>query len=158
MKLSFNWLADYVDLSGITPELLAEKLTMGAFEVEGVDSFGADIKGPVVVGEIVDIQAHPDPKVTKMRLTKVKVDDKQEPLEIVCGAANIAIGQRVPVALPGSVVINRHDGTAFPIAVIEKRGVRSNGMICAAFGTWYCLWCRRRWHISIGPSARESSR
>lgn len=132
MKLSFDWLTDYVDLSGITPKLLAEQMTMGAFEVEGIESFGADITGPVVVGEIVDIQAHPDPKVTKMRMTKVKVDDKQEPLEIVCGAQNLAIGQRVPVALPGSIVINRHDGTAFPIIVVEKRGVRSNGMICAA--------------------------
>jgi phenylalanyl-tRNA synthetase beta chain len=131
MKLPFSWLADYVDLSGITPELLAEKLTMNAFEVENIETFGSDLTGPLVIGEIVDIQAHPDPKVTKMRLTKVKVDDKQEPLEIVCGASNIAVGQRVPVALPGSVVINRHDGTAFPIVAMEKRGVRSNGMICA---------------------------
>ena len=132
MKLSFNWLADYVDLSGLNPGDVAEKLTMRAFEVEDISVFGANITGPIVIGEIVDIQAHPDPKVTKMRLTKVKVDDKQEPLEIVCGASNIAIGQRVPVALPGSIVVNRHDGTAFPIIAMEKRGVRSNGMICAA--------------------------
>src|SRR5579871_1294627 len=123
MKLSFDWLKDYVDLSGISPQLLAEKLTMGAFEVETVESFGADLTGPIVIGEIVEIQAHPDPKVTKMRLTKVKVDDKQDPLDIVCGASNIAVGQRVPVALPGAVVINRHDGTAFPIVAVEKRGV-----------------------------------
>ncbi len=62
MKLSLNWLSDYIDLSGITPEEIAEKLTMNAFEVEGIDSFGPDLTGPIVVGEIVDIQPHPDPK------------------------------------------------------------------------------------------------
>ncbi len=132
MKLSFNWLADYIDLSGITPDALAEKLTMNAFEVESVDAFGPDLTGPIVVGEIVDIQAHPDPKVSKMRVTKTRIAEGQEPLQIVCGAANIAIGQRVPVALPGSIVVNRHDGSPFPITLADKRGVQSNGMLCAA--------------------------
>ncbi len=105
---------------------------MSAFEVEGIESFGADITGPVVVGEIVDIQAHPDPKVTKMRLTKVKVDDKQEPLEIVCGAHNIAVGQRVPVALTRIGSNQSPRWHSFSDYRMEKRGVRSNGMICAA--------------------------
>ncbi len=132
MKLSLNWLADYVDLSGLTPDMIAEKLTMNAFEVEGVHTFGSDLTGPIVVGEILDIQPHPDPKVTKMRVTKTRVAEGQEPLQIVCGATNIAVGQRIPVALPGSIVINRHDGSAFPITVTDKRGVQSNGMLCAA--------------------------
>ncbi len=132
MKLSFDWLSDYIDLSGLSPELVAEKLTMNAFEVEGIDSVGPDLKGPIVVGEIVDIQAHPDPKVSKMRVTKVIVEEGQAPLQIVCGASNIFVGQRVPVALPGSLVVNRHDGSAFPIAKTDKRGVESNGMLCAA--------------------------
>ena len=72
MKLSFDWLSDFIDLSGITPQMLAERLTMNAFEVESVDLFGPDLKGPIIVGEIIDIQAHPDPKVSKMRVTKSK--------------------------------------------------------------------------------------
>ncbi len=132
MKLSFDWLSDYIDLSGISPEQLAEKFTMNAFEVEGIDVFGPDLKGPIVVGEIVDIQAHPDPKVSKMRVTKIIVEEGQAPLQIVCGASNILVGQRIPVALPGSLVINRHDGSAFPITKADKRGVESNGMLCAA--------------------------
>src|ERR1700722_15575456 len=109
MKLPLDWLSDYIDLSGISPEELAEKLTMNAFEVEGIECIGPDLKGPIVVGEIVDIQAHPDPKVSKMRVTKVKVDEGQAPLQIVCAAPNIVgkIGHRVPVALPGAIVMNR---------------------------------------------------
>src|SRR5271156_2661526 len=112
MKLSFDWLSDYIDLSGLSPQLVAEKLTMNAFEVEGIDTIGPDLKGPIVVGEIVDIQEHPDPNISKMRVTKVIVEEGQAPLQIVCGAANILVGQRIPVALPGSLVINRHDGSA----------------------------------------------
>ena len=113
MKLSLDWLSDYIDLSGLSADEIAEKLTMNAFEVESIDNFGPDLTGPIVVGEILDIQAHPDPKVNKMRVTKTRVAEGQEPLQIVCGASNIEIGQRVPVALPGSVIINRHDGSAF---------------------------------------------
>ena len=57
MKVSFDWLSQYVDLSDISPEVLAEKLTMGAFEVEEITVCGADLVGPIVVGEIMEI--HP---------------------------------------------------------------------------------------------------
>ena len=129
MKLSFDWLGDFVDLSGISPHELAEKLTMGAFEVEEVTVFGADLVGPIVVGEIVEI--HPHPNADKIRLTKTRIKEGDEPLEIVCGAQNIEVGQRVPVALPGAKVVNRKDGSALLIKASAIRGVHSNGMLCS---------------------------
>ncbi len=129
MKVPFGWLAEYVDLSGISPQEVAEKLTMGAFEVEDIQKFGPDIVGPVIIGEILEIG--PIPGADRIRLTKVKVDQSAEPLSIVCGAQNIAVGQIVPVALPGSKVINRKDGTPMPITVSTKLGVTSNGMLCS---------------------------
>ena len=129
MRLSFDWLSDYVDLDGVSVQELAEKLTMGAFEVEEVRKVGPDIEGPLVVGEIVEINPHPN--ADKIRLTKVKVAQDQAPLEIVCGAGNIVVGQRIPVALPGARVINRHDGTEFLIKETKIRGVHSSGMLCS---------------------------
>ncbi len=129
MRLSFDWLSDYVDLAGITAQEVAEKLTMGAFEVEEVRKFGPDITGQVVIGEILEINPHPN--ADKIRLTKTRIAPGQEPLEIVCGAQNIEVGQRIPVALPGAKVINRHDGTPLEIKVSAIRGVQSNGMLCS---------------------------
>ncbi|HEY9679593.1 MAG TPA: phenylalanine--tRNA ligase subunit beta [Drouetiella sp.] len=129
MRLSFDWLSEYVDLTGITPEMVAEKLTMGAFEVEEIRKVGPDIQGPVVLGEIVEI--HPHPNADKIRLTKTRIAPGAAPLEIVCGASNIEVGQRIPVALPGAKVINRKDGTALAIKASAIRGVQSNGMLCS---------------------------
>ncbi|HEY9790674.1 MAG TPA: phenylalanine--tRNA ligase subunit beta [Candidatus Obscuribacterales bacterium] len=131
MKLSYEWLSDFVDLSGLTPQEVADKLTMGAFEVEEIKQVGANLQGEIVVGEIMEIVPHPDPSVTKMRLTRTRVRDGAAPEEIVCGAWNIEVGQKIPVALPGSVVINRTTGEPFPIQRTEKRGVVSNGMLCS---------------------------
>lgn len=130
MKLSFDWLSDYVDLSGTSAQEVADKLTMGAFEVEEVRRVGPAIEGPLVVGEILAIYPHPN--ADKIRLTKVQVRAGEEPLEIVCGAQNIEVGQKIPVALPGAKVINRHDGTPLLIKTTSIRGVRSNGMLCSA--------------------------
>jgi phenylalanyl-tRNA synthetase beta chain len=62
MKLSFDWLSEFVDLSGLTAHQVAEKLTMGAFEVEEVTIIGPDLEGPIVVGEI-----HRDPSASQCR-------------------------------------------------------------------------------------------
>lgn len=130
MKLSFDWLSDFVDLSGLTPQEVAEKLTMGAFEVEQIRQVGVDIAGPIVVGEIVEINPHPD--ADRIRLTRIKVDLDAQPLDIVCGAQNIIVGQRVPVALPGARVINRHTGAPLHIQESVIRGAKSCGMLCSA--------------------------
>lgn len=129
MRLSFDWLSEYVDLTGITPEQVAEKLTMGAFEVEEIRKVGPDIEGPVVLGEIMEILPHPN--ADKIRLTKTRIAPGEDPLEIVCGATNIEVGQRIPVALPGAKVINRKDGTSLDIKASAIRGVQSNGMLCS---------------------------
>lgn len=129
MKLSFNWLCDYVDLDGLSAQEVADKLTMGAFEVEEVSKVGADIQGPVVVGKILEIMPHPN--ASKIRMTKVTTGNGGGPLGIVCGAQNIEVGQVVPVALPGAKVVNRHDGSALDIKLSEIRGVQSQGMLCS---------------------------
>ncbi|MBY0547028.1 MAG: phenylalanine--tRNA ligase subunit beta [Candidatus Obscuribacterales bacterium] len=130
MKVSYEWLNEFVDLSGISVHDFADKLSLGAFEVEEVKAFGPDLVGPLVVGEICQIMPHPN--ADKIRLTKTRVAEGEEPLEIVCGAGNIEVGQRVPVALPGAKVINRHDGTALQIKQSKIRGVTSNGMLCSS--------------------------
>lgn len=131
MKLSFNWLSDFVDVSGLSPQEVADKLTMGAMEVEEVRAFGPDLVGEVVTGEIVEINPHPN--ADKIRLTKVRfAENSNDVREIVCGAWNIEVGNRIPVALPGSRVINRHDGTPLEIKESKIRGVTSNGMLCSA--------------------------
>ncbi len=130
MKLSYEWLNEFVDLSGIGVQEFADRLSLGAFEVEEVRSFGPDIEGPVVTGEIMEIMPHPN--ADKIRLTRTRVAEGEEPQEIVCGATNIEVGQRIPVALPGARVINRHDGTPLAIKQSKIRGVVSNGMLCSA--------------------------
>lgn len=130
MKLSYEWLNEFVDLSGIDVQEFADRLSLGAFEVEEVRAFGPDIEGPVVAGEIIEILPHPN--ADKIRLTRTRVAEGEEPREIVCGAGNIEVGQRIPVALPGARVINRHDGTALAIKQSKIRGVVSNGMLCSS--------------------------
>ncbi len=129
MKLSFDWLSEFVDLSGLTAQQVADKLTMGAFEVEEVTIIGPDLEGPIVVGEILEIHQHPN--ADKIRLTKTRIKEGEEPLDIVCGAGNIEVGQLIPVALPGAKVVNRHDGSALLIKASAIRGVKSNGMLCS---------------------------
>ncbi|MBZ0187484.1 MAG: phenylalanine--tRNA ligase subunit beta, partial [Candidatus Obscuribacterales bacterium] len=129
MKLSYSWLLDFVDLEGLSPEAVAHKLTMGAFEVEEVEKVGPQITGPVVVGRIESISTHPD--ADKIRLTSTRIKEGDEPLQIVCGALNIEVGQKIPVALPGAVVLNRKTGEPLPIIASEIRGVKSNGMLCS---------------------------
>jgi len=81
------------------------------------------------LGEIKEIVKHPD--ADKLRITKTQVSPDQT-LQIVCGASNIAVGQRVPVALVGASVINRHDGSELKIKESKIRGVESFGMLCSA--------------------------
>ena len=130
MKLSYEWLCDFIDLSDLDPQEVADLITMGAFEVEEVERVGPSLTGPVIVGEILEIHPHPD--ADKIRLTKVRLKDGDEPVEIVCGASNIEVGHRIPVALPGAIVVNRKTGEPLEIKESSIRGVKSNGMLCSA--------------------------
>lgn len=121
MRVPLSWLRDYVDVD-LEPAALAERLTVLGMEVKGLERWGADWRS-VVVGELREVASHP--RADRLSLTRVVVGDG-EPLEIVCGATNIAVGQRVPVALPGAVLPG---GRA--IGRTEKMGVVSNGMLCS---------------------------
>jgi phenylalanyl-tRNA synthetase beta chain len=114
-------LRDYVDLQ-MTPGQLAERLTLLGMEVKKVETWGEDWQN-VVVGELLSVERHP--RADRLSLTRVTVGGG-ELLEIVCGATNIAAGQRVPVALPGAVLPGERR-----IERTEKMGVVSNGMLCS---------------------------
>ncbi len=92
-------------------------------EVQGIEQVGAGWSS-VVVGELLEVVPHPN--ADRLSLTKVKVSDTDAPLSIVCGATNIAVGQRVPVALPGSVLPGGRN-----IGVSTIQGVESQGMLCS---------------------------
>src|SRR5688572_2089563 len=121
MRVPLSWLQDYVNVD-VTPEELAEQLTLLGMEVQKIERSGADWQD-VVVGELLEVGPHP--RADRLSLTRVRVNDG-ETLDIVCGATNIAVGQRVPVALPGAVLPG---GRA--IERTEKLGVASNGMLCS---------------------------
>ena len=121
MRIPLSWLREYVDIQ-LTPEQLAERLTLLGMEVKGVERWGADWRN-VVVGRLLTVEG--PPRADRLPLTTVTVG-QGEPLQIVCGANNIAPGQLVPVALPGAVLPgDRH------IERTEKMGVTSNGMLCS---------------------------
>lgn len=121
MRVPLSWLREYVDVQ-LTPEQLAERLTLLGMEVRSVETWGSDWDH-VVVGELLAVERHP--RADRLSLTRVDVGSGA-PLEIVCGATNIAPGQRVPVALPGAVLPGNRR-----IERTEKMGVVSNGMLCS---------------------------
>ena len=122
MKLSRIFLERYIDLSGISDAELAEAITEKSAEVEDIIRGSCDNKH-VVVGEICEIS---DIKNAKVRLTKTRVAPGAEPIEIVCGAPNIEVGQRVPVALVGCQLT-----PDFAIGVRKVCGQESHGMLCS---------------------------
>ncbi|WP_182200376.1 phenylalanine--tRNA ligase subunit beta [Paraliobacillus salinarum] len=121
MLVSLNWLKNYVDLQGLPPESLADKITKTGIEVEGIDYVAAKSTN-VVVGYVESCEKHPD--ADKLNVCQVNVGE--ETLQIVCGAPNVAAGQKVVVAKPGAVLPGN-----FKIKKAKLRGVESNGMICS---------------------------
>ncbi|HEV8252880.1 MAG TPA: phenylalanine--tRNA ligase subunit beta [Candidatus Limnocylindria bacterium] len=122
MRVPLSWLREYVDVD-LSPEVLAEELTMQGLEVSGIEVSGADWSD-VVVGRLLSMERHPN--ADKLWLTSVDVG-AGEPLQIVCGADNIAVGQLVPVALVGSALTGGRR-----IERTKIRGVESQGMLCSA--------------------------
>ncbi|MCM3568339.1 phenylalanine--tRNA ligase subunit beta [Neobacillus mesonae] len=122
MLVSYKWLQDYVDLTGVSAGELAERITKSGIEVEGVEVLNEKIKG-VVVGHVLEREQHPNAD----KLNKCLVDiGAGDPVQIICGAPNVDKGQKVVVAtvgarLPGGVKIKR----------AKLRGEESNGMICS---------------------------
>jgi phenylalanyl-tRNA synthetase beta chain len=128
MKVSYNWLKEYVD-TNLSAEELGRILTDTGLEVESVDKIEA-LKGGlegVVVGEVLSCEKHPD--ADKLKVTTVNVGTG-DTLQIVCGAPNVAKGQKVAVALVGTTLYPKPE-EGFKIKVSKIRGVESHGMLCA---------------------------
>ena len=122
MKVSLNWLREYVDLPPTTDELV-QLLTMAGVEVEGIETTGCAID-KIVVAEIKSSEQHPNAD----RLSVCQVDDGSgTPRQIVCGAKNYKVGDKVPLALPGAQL-----APDFVIKVGKLRGVESQGMMCSS--------------------------
>lgn len=122
MRVPLSWLSDYVDFE-MDPATLAEGLTRLGLEVQSIDRFGGDWRS-IVVGELLEVRPHPSAE--RLLLARVRVAEDGPPLSIVCGATNIAVGQRVPVALPGAVL-----PTGREIGVSTIQGEESQGMLCS---------------------------
>ncbi|XOV93851.1 MAG: phenylalanine--tRNA ligase subunit beta [Bacteroidota bacterium] len=128
MKISYNWLKDFIDIPE-TPEVIGETLTQTGLEVEGierVEKIPGGLEG-LVVGEVMECIPHPN--ADKLKLTKVDAGIG-ELLPIVCGAPNVARGQKVVVATVGTV-IHPTNGESFKITKAKIRGEVSEGMLCA---------------------------
>lgn len=126
MKISANWLKDYITTS-LTAEEIADKLTHTGLEVEEIEHTGFDFEG-VVAGKVISAEKHPNAD----RLTVCRVDIGEETLPIVCGAPNVAAGQMVAVATVNTILpVDIGEGKKLKIKKSKIRGEVSQGMICA---------------------------
>ena len=127
MNISYNWLKEYVNFD-LTPDEVAAALTsigLETGEVEEVQSIKGGLEG-LVIGEVLTCEPHPNS--AQLHITTVNLG-QGEPVQIVCGAAKVAAGQKVVVATLGTKL---YDGDeCFSIKKSKLRGVESNGMICA---------------------------
>ena len=124
MNVSLKWLSDHVDFSEYSMAELDDLLTFTGIEVEGIQSLPDNL----VVAEVLSSDKHPDAD----KLSVCQVDDGSgTPRQIVCGAKNYEVGDKVPLALPGCV-LDAGDGKTFEIKEGKLRGVESLGMMCAA--------------------------
>ncbi|MEU0782474.1 phenylalanine--tRNA ligase subunit beta [Streptomyces sp. NPDC006173] len=129
MRVPLSWLREYVDLPATeTGRDVQAKLISAGLEVESVEQLGADLKGPLVVGQVLTIEELTEFK-KPIRFCTVAVgiaNGTGEPQEIVCGARNFAVGDKVVVVLPGAVLPGN-----FAIAARKTYGKTSHGMICS---------------------------
>lgn len=128
MKISYNWLKQFIKIEQ-SPEDTGELLTDLGLEIEGIEAFTSIPGGldGVVVGHVTDCKPHPN--ADRLKITKVTIGNS-EPLQIVCGAPNVAVGQKVPVATIGTTLFDG-DKKPWKIKKGKIRGEESQGMICA---------------------------
>ena len=127
MTISYNWLHDYLPVT-IEPAELSRILTSIGLEVESFEPYES-IKGSLaglVIGNVLEVNTHPN--ADKLKVTRVDTGD--ETLQIVCGAPNVAVGQKVVVAKVGSTIYPKN-GEPLTMKIAKIRGVESYGMICA---------------------------
>ena len=121
MKVTWNWLREFVDLEVSVP-VLADRLTMAGLEVESIEETGGDLAG-VVCAELVRV--HPHPQADRLSVCEVRPDGDTT-VTVVCGATNLRAGERVAYAAPGASLPGGRT-----IATAEVRGVSSAGMLCS---------------------------
>ncbi len=128
MTIAYNWLKEYIEIPE-SPEEIGKVLTSTGLEVESVEAFET-VKGGLqglVIGKVLTCEKHPN--ADKLSITSVDVG-QDRPYRIVCGAPNVAAGQKVIVALPGTTIYPLK-GEPFVIRTAKLRGEASEGMICA---------------------------
>lgn len=128
MTISYKWLADYLPVQ-VEPDRLGRILTSVGLEVESMETY-EEIPGSLkdlVIGEVLETSKHPN--ADKLTITRVHTGNG-EPLQIVCGAPNVAAGQKVVVALPGTTIYPLK-GDPLTMRIAKIRGAESHGMICA---------------------------
>ncbi len=128
MRVSFKWLADYVDVA-LAPEELAHRLTMAGLEAESIERIGGDWDERLItVGQVISVEPHPS--ADRLRLTTVDLgqDDR---MTVVCGAPNVAAGQKIAFARAGSTLIDGHTGKPTVLKPAKIRGIESAGMVCS---------------------------
>jgi phenylalanyl-tRNA synthetase beta chain len=128
VKISLDWISDFVDLSGIAPETIADRLTLATAEVEGFEILRRSVAG-VVIGEVVEVQpiasgSPADPETSN--LTAVTVDCGQNRYQTVCGAPNVRVGMKAPFAPAG---VRLAGGVT--IQSVELAGRPSKGVLCS---------------------------
>lgn len=128
MKISRRWLQRHVDLTGIDSKQILADLTMSTAEIECLTRFGEGLE-PLVIGHVRKCTKHPD--ADKLSVCEVDVGKAGGVLQIVCGAPNVAAGQRVVVIQPGDTLPAAGGKGALKIKVGKIRGVESQGMICS---------------------------
>ncbi|MGV6827895.1 MAG: phenylalanine--tRNA ligase subunit beta [Flavobacteriales bacterium] len=128
MKISYNWLKQFIKIDW-EAQKTGELLTDLGLEVEGIDNFES-IKGGlkgIVIGEVLTCKQHPN--ADRLKVTTVNIGE-EKPVQIVCGAPNVAVGQKVPVATIGTTLFDK-EGNPWKIKKGKIRGEESFGMICA---------------------------
>lgn len=126
MKISLNWLQDFININ-LAPEKLAAQLSKKSTEIKEILKQEEKYKN-IIVGKILEIKDHPDAE--KLKIAKIDIGKKK--LNIVCGAKNIKVGQHVPIALIGSITPNTwKTKNEFKITKAKIRGVESEGMMCS---------------------------
>ncbi len=120
MRLPLNWLKEFVDLP-VTPEVLADRLTLAGFEVEGIEQVNPDFSG-VVVAQTARVDRHPNAD----RLTVVEVEDGRRTYQVVCGAPDVTAGRIYAFAPPGATISQGRE-----LKAVKLRGILSEGMLLA---------------------------
>ena len=125
MKVPLKWLSEYVTFDW-APERLAERLTMAGIEVGGIERVGDSWEG-VTISLVTSVQPHPNAD----RLKLVSVDLSDGTMTVVCGAPNVAVGQKVAFARVGARLVDGHSGKTATLRPAKIRGVVSEGMVCS---------------------------